>query len=328
MRRTLGGLGRSLITVGTLILLFVGYQLWGTGYFTAQEQDDLKAQLNKAFAAAATTTSSTAPATTTTKPSPNKPSPPKSAPLIAGDKIPQFNEGDPIGIIRLPWGDYAVVEGTRRSDLKKGPGHYPATVFPGQLGNAAIAGHRTTYLHPFLDLDTLHKGSEFKVDMLWGSYTYRVTEEPYAVRPSDVWVVETGPRNKTSAKKATLTLTACHPKYSARQRLIIQSELVVDKSEAPKEYVKPKPLKTTASEDASAQEAAEAAALQEGLGGDESSKGPALMWGIIVFLVGMLWWWVYRHWRHPITWFAGLIPFVPVLIGFYFYLERSLPSGY
>lgn len=320
MRRTLGGLGRSLVTTGTLILLFVAYQLWGTGYFTQQQQDDLKAQLKQQFAASATSTSTVAP-TTTTKSGPIQP--PKSSPIVTGDKIPQFNEGDPIGLIRLPWGDYAVVEGTSRNDLKKGPGHYPATVFPGQLGNAAIAGHRTTYLHPFFDLDTLHKGSEFKVDMLWGSYTYRVTEEPYAVRPSDVGVVAT--RN---VNKATLTLTACHPKYSARQRLVIQSELVIDKSEKPKAYVKPKPAKVTTSADESAERAAEAAALQEGLGGDEASKGPALMWGVLVFLVGMVWWWVYRHWRHPLTWFAGLVPFIPVLIGFYFYLERSLPSGY
>ena len=318
IRRTLGGVGRGLVTIGTLILLFVAYQLWGTGYFTAQAQNDLKqefAQLQKNLAASTTTTATT----TTSRGSPPTTLPPKSDPTVKASKIPQFADGDAIGVIQMPWGPYWLIEGTGREELKKGPAHYPATVFPGQLGNAAIAGHRTTYLHPFLDLDTMHVGTEFKVEMAWGTYTYRVTQEPYAVKPSEVGVVAT-----LDPKKATLTLTACNPKYSARQRLIVQSELVVSKSPKPERYVKPKPV--VASPKDLGEE--ENISLRSGLDGEGGGAiGPPILWGSFLFAVGMLWWWLFRHWRHPLTWLAGLIPFVPVLIGFYVYLEKALPSG-
>ncbi len=317
IRRTLGGVGRSLITIGTLILLFVAYQLWGTGYFTARAQDNLKqefAQLQRSLS----TTTTTAPVTTTSRgPTPTT-RPPKSDPTVKAEKIPQFNNGDAIGVIEMPWGPYYLVEGTGREELKKGPAHYPATVFPGQLGNAAIAGHRTTYLHPFLELDTMRVGTEFKVQMAWGTYTYRVTQDPYIVKPSEVGVVAT-----LDAKKATLTLTACHPKYSAAQRIIVQSEMVVDKSPKPVRYEKPKPMRespTPLGEE-------EDISLREGLEGGAGAIGPPVIWGSLVFLVGMLWWWVFRHWRHPLTWVAGLVPFVPVLIAFYVFLEKALPSG-
>jgi sortase A len=318
MRRTLGGVGRSLVTIGTLILLFVAYQLWGTGYFTAQAQDDLKtefAQLRKTLA----TTSTSAPTTTAAPTTPSTKPPNKSDATVSGTNIPQFETGAAVGLIHMPWGSYAVIEGTGRQELKKGPAHYPATVFPGQLGNAAIAGHRTTYLHPFLDLDTMHVGTEFKVEMPWGTYTYRVTQEPFAVKPTDVGVVAT-----LDPKKATLTLTACNPKYSARQRLVVQSELVVDKSPQPQRYVKPKPVSSSA-QDLGTEENV---SLREGLQGGGGNKGPAVIWGSLMALVGLLWWWLFRHWRHPLTWIAGLIPFVPVLIGFYVYLEQALPAGY
>ena len=68
--------------------------------------------------------------------------------------------------------------------------------------------------------------------------------------------------------------------------------------------------------------------LRAGLDGAASSKNPAIGWGVIALLVGLLWWWVYRHWRHPFTWLAGLLPFIPVLIAFYYYLEQALPAGY
>ena len=318
MRRTLGGIGRGLVTIGTLILLFVAYQLWGTGYFTAQAQNDLKhefAQLQKSLATA--TTTSAPPTTTSNGPTPST-LPPKSDPTVQANKIPQFETGDAIGVINMPWGPYYLIEGTGREELKKGPAHYPATVFPGQLGNAAIAGHRTTYLHPFYDLDTMHVGTEFKVEMAWGTYTYRVTQEPYAVKPSEVGVVAT-----LDPKKATLTLTACTPKYSAAQRLVIQSELVVAKSPKPQRYVKPKPI--AASPTALGEE--EDISLRDGLEGGAGGVVAPVIWGSFVLLVGLLWWWVFRHWRHPLTWVAGLIPFVPVLIGFYVYLEKALPAG-
>jgi sortase A len=131
-------------------------------------------------------------------------------------------EGDPVAIIELPTINVKkfVVAGVQTADLKKGPGHYPDTPFPGELGNAAIAGHRTTYGEPFRQLDELQIGDEIKVTDLFGrEFVYRVTGTQI-VGPADSWVVAT-----TDPTVATLTLTTCHPEFSAKQRLIVSAEL-------------------------------------------------------------------------------------------------------
>jgi sortase A len=333
LRRTLGGAGRTLIVVGLLILGFVAYQLWGTGLVTARDQHKLKNEFAAELAHAGAPSSSSAPSTsapsttvTTVPKSTSTSTPPTTAassPVVGSSRAPAVADGAVVGIIHLPWSSYAIVQGTTRNDLEKGPGHYPATVYPGQLGNAAIAGHRTTYLHPFYDADSLHIGSEIRIDMLWGHYTYRVTKEPYAVSPSDVDVVATH-----DPAHATLTLTTCNPKYSARQRLVVQATLVAAKSEKPKPFVKPKPpAGQQLASDGPAPDTTDAS-LKDGLSGDTASRTPTLVWGVLLLLVGALWWWGYRHWRHPFTWFGGLVPFLPVLFAFYVYLERVLPAGF
>jgi len=155
--------------------------------------------------------------------------------------------------------------------------------------------------------------------MLWGHYTYRVSREPFAVSPNDVDVVATH-----DPGHANLTLTTCNPKYSASQRLVVQAQLVVARSTKPKAYVAPvaPPERTLPAEDATT------ASLKDGLSGDQASRTPTFVWGLFVLLLGALWWWVYRHWRHPFTWFGGLVPFLPVLFVFYVYLERVLPAGF
>ena len=101
-----------------------------------------------------------------------------------------------------------MVEGVSLPDLKKGPGHYPETPLPGQEGNAAIAGHRTTYGAPFNRLDELEPGDEVTVTTVQGEFTYEVTETQI-VSPTQVDVLDDKGDNR-------LTLSACHPKYSAR----------------------------------------------------------------------------------------------------------------
>ncbi|MFZ9930701.1 MAG: class E sortase, partial [Ilumatobacteraceae bacterium] len=113
-----------------------------------------------------------------------------------------------------------VVAGVQTADLKKGPGHYPDTPMPGELGNAAIAGHRTTYGEPFRQLDELEIGDEIILtDLFTRRFVYRVTGTQI-VGPTDSWVVST-----TDPTRATLTLTTCHPEFSAKQRLIVYAEL-------------------------------------------------------------------------------------------------------
>lgn len=116
--------------------------------------------------------------------------------------------------------DVVVVEGTTASALRAGAGHYPDTPLPCEIGNVAIAGHRTTYGRPFHNMDLLKPGMQVILQTPIGECTYEVTEEPFAVSPKQVEVVANTP------DEATLTLTTCHPKGSARQRLIVKATMV------------------------------------------------------------------------------------------------------
>jgi len=130
--------------------------------------------------------------------------------------------GDPITKISIPAADLkptVVVEGTGASALRAGAGHYPNTPLPGEEGNVAIAGHRTTYGKPFANLDRLKVGDEIFLETPVGNYTYKVTKDPFPVAANDFSVIAQTPGH-------TLTLTTCHPKGSARQRLVVKAELV------------------------------------------------------------------------------------------------------
>lgn len=217
----LGRLGSSLIILGVLMFLFVGYQLWGTGIEEAQSQNRLESTFAELAATATepTTTSTVAdsiPSTVTSTVT-------STVPVTVAPREPiVVAEGDPIALIEMPTIGVKkfVVAGVQTADLKKGPGHYPNTPLPGELGNAAIAGHRTTYGEPFRHLDDLRIGDEIRVTDLFGrEFVYRVTGSQ-VVDPSDSWVVAT-----TDATRATLTLTTCHPEFSAKQRLIVSAEL-------------------------------------------------------------------------------------------------------
>ncbi|HEX3980632.1 MAG TPA: sortase, partial [Acidimicrobiales bacterium] len=134
------GVGRVVLVAGILVLLFIPYLLWGTGLITARNQAILTSQFHAAQDKAGSHPSShvQTPAHDTT------PAAPQVAPTIAD---PPLNS--PVGIIRIPKINLAmtIVEGTGEAQLQMGPGHYPTTPLPGEAGNAAIAGHRTTYLH-------------------------------------------------------------------------------------------------------------------------------------------------------------------------------------
>ncbi len=297
MRRAIAAFGRLLVTVGLLILLFVAFQLWGTGLVTARAQDDMRAEFNRSIATTTTTSTTVAAPSTTTPPATDPPPVPAAGDWIGTIKIPK------IGV------DKIFVEGTGREDLKKGPGHYPGTPLPGQVGNAAIAGHRTTYGQPFFNLDQLEAGDEIVTTSVVGNYTYAVTDK-LIVHPEDTFVVDNTP-------DAQLTLTTCNPKFSARERLVIKAKLVPAKSSIPVD------ASTRRGETPN-----HAPTLAEGLDGESKPLGPAYGWGAIVAAVGVAWWWLFRRWRHPATWLAGVVPFLVVLFGFYYFLERVLPAGY
>ena len=233
-RWVVGGIGRTLITLGLLMFAFVAYQLWGTGIQTAQAQRTLSREFEQALATtqppATTLAPSTTEAPTTDVTVPVDPATPTTtaAPVLAPAKpIPE--EDKAVARLEIPrMGlNRIVVEGATADALTKGPGHFPETPLPGQLGNAAIAGHRTTHLHPFFDIDKLQPGDQIFVTTFNGRYVYQVTGTE-VVDPSDYAdVIPT-----TDVTKATLTLVSCTPRYSATNRIVVRADLVPDLSDA------------------------------------------------------------------------------------------------
>ena len=137
----------------------------------------------------------------------------KKVEVLAGRFAERAPTGEAIGRLRIPSIDLDVVavEGTDTASLQKGPGHYPETRFPGQGGTLAIAGHRTTYLAPFRHLDQLKRGDEIEIEMPYANFAYRV-QKTRVVDDSAVGIIH-------EAGYERLVLTACHPLYSAAQRI-------------------------------------------------------------------------------------------------------------
>jgi sortase A len=329
--RVIGALGRVLVLAGVLVLLFVVYQLWGTGLQEAREQDRLEQQFEELLADSASTTTTaapdtSAPSTTTTLP------PDSEAADPANDTPVAIERGDVVARIEIPRIDVDkfVVQGTSVPDLRKGPGHYVETPMPGEPGNASIAGHRTTYGAPFSNIDELQPGDSIFVTTLAGRHEYRVMgadrSQPggdpasghFIVKPTDVYVLDNFGDNR-------LTLTACHPKYSARERIIVAAELVVpvtsDASTSTTE-----PTTTTGGSSPPTTSGAPGLDLDEGLGGDPSARTPAILWGLLFFALLAGVWQLSLRWRRWPAYGAGLIPLVVVLYIWFENVDRWMPA--
>ena len=128
--------------------------------------------------------------------------------------------GDALGKLRIPAIDVSeyVVEGTDADNLRKGPGHYPDTPLPGQRGTVAVAGHRTTYGAPFRKLNDVKRGDRIVFELPYGTFVYRV-DKTQIVDDSALWVTDKVGHDQ-------LVLTACHPLYSAAQRIVAFARLV------------------------------------------------------------------------------------------------------
>jgi sortase A len=318
VRTVIGAVGRVLITVGLLILLFVAYQLWGTGIYEARAQSDLESEFDRELSerergTTSTTTTTTTPGATTSTAPGTTTTTAATTTATAPTLPPAPAAGDPVGIIRIDkiGVDKVVVEGTTVPDLRKGPGHYTGSAMPGQVGNAAIAGHRTTYGAPFGDLDQLARGDTISVQTLTGTWQYVLTEAPFAVNPSQTEVLDPTTVPATGETLATLTLTTCEPKYQASERLIVKAQL----SDASRQPIPPSSQRTQL-------------VLDAGLSGGDESRTPVIISGLIAAAVGGLWWLLFH--RHPrwTTFVLGLIPFLIALFVFYTYLERVLPNNY
>jgi len=337
-RFVVGNIGRAFITIGLLMFAFVGYQLWGTGIKTAAAQGDLERQFDQLLQS--TGSSTTVPTSTT----PGAPAPPTtiatapSTPIALGSPVAHLH----IDRINLDW---TVVEGVRVRDLQNGPGHFPETPQPGQFGNAAIAGHRTTYGAPFGDLDQLQIGDLIEVGTLAGVYKYSVTGTQ--VVPPDAYslVIPTSDFNV-----ATLTLSTCTPKYSARQRLIIKAALVPELSAAPMRpaILGPEPGQptdpgstpttlpdegappTTVSNGVTQPptQGASEDAFRQGWFSDRAAIPQAVLWAIAMLAVVIGSWILGK--RANRLWLCFLVGTVPFLVVLYFFFEnvnRLLPGS-
>jgi sortase A len=234
-RTLVRGVGQTLITVGLVALLFVVYELWVTDLFAAREQTQLTEQIHQQWADAPTV-----------EPAPADPAQPSPAPFTPAPI--DVRVGQPFAVLHIPrlaGGDgysRVVVEGVAQTQLAQGPGHYIGTAMPGEQGNVAFAGHRVGRGSPFLDLDRLRPGDPIVVETADAWFTYRVLGDPATgsfttdpsgipgqeiVAPTQVSVIAPTPGGPTAgpAGGAYLTLTTCHPKFSARQRLIIHARL-------------------------------------------------------------------------------------------------------
>ena len=143
---------------------------------------------------------------------------------LAAREDARVGKGGALGRIRLPTlgRSYVLVEGTDTGSLRKGPGHYPGTPLPGEQGTVAVAGHRTTYLAPFRTINDLKPGAPVVLDMPYGRFTYRV-EDSRIVKPNALWVTR-------SVGYPRLVLTACHPLYSAAERIVVFARLTDEES--------------------------------------------------------------------------------------------------
>jgi LPXTG-site transpeptidase (sortase) family protein len=204
VRRLLRGTGWTFIGMGSFVLYFLVYQLVGTNAVTSRGQSELRNELQREWTAVAV-----APAADPKKVVPKRPARGRALAVMDIPKIQLDNK--------------VVVEGVGRDELRKGPGHVPSTVLPGQDGTFGVSGHRTTYGAPFYRLNELAKGDTITIVTKEAIYTYTVTGTDI-VRPTATEVLDDveGPDGKP---KATITLTTCHPRYSARQRLIVFGDL-------------------------------------------------------------------------------------------------------
>ena len=175
---------------------------------------------------APTTTTAMAPTTTTTAPIVYDPIPPGGRQNLGGDKHP-MQAHPAFGMVVIPKINlvHPIFEGIEEPVLHWGPGHWPGSAMPGKPGNSVFAGHRVTHTRPFLDIDQLSPGDQIIFHVATGTYTYEITDH-IIVGPEDVWIV-----NPTSGP--TVTIFACHPKRSAKQRYVVRGRLVASAPYSP-----------------------------------------------------------------------------------------------
>ena len=354
-------IGQTMIVLGSLTLLFVLYQLWGTGFLTERYQegleDDFEDLVELVEEVAVTPEQSET----------------ESEPDLDLAEFLWRSEGEAIAQLNIPALNLSktVVAGVGVEALRKGPGHYSHTPLPGMPGNSAIAGHRTTWGAPFGDINKLEPGDEILIQTVQGSFTYRVVEQMggrghFIISPNRLDVLD----QDFDTYPNRLTLISCHPKLTARQRIIVVAELVGDPADyypPPKQPTfslnlsfgieggdtstpiepadssseqstseqittqdDPPPVETnTSSAETTEDPITEPAAVTsfgEGLEGDKDAIAPTIAWGIAVFMLLITTFFVGNRWRKWPSYLIGFFPFIVAVAIWFFHLEKTLPS--
>ncbi len=398
-------LGQLLVWVGGLLVLFALFQLWGTGLLESRAQDQLndefaallaeaaeadgavagvaeadvpEADVAEADVAEADVTEADAPeaAAGIEEPTPAEPDvaqpetaePGPTLVPVGSDQLPA--EGQAIARVTIEsiGLNKTVVQGVQRDTLRDGPGHYPTSPMPGQIGNAAIAGHRTTHGAPFFNLDQVQPGDHIDVETLDGTFRYEVqahtgpdgqTRGFFIVDPSDVSVISDQGDNR-------LTLTACHPKYSARQRIVVNALLIGEASPEPVVIAEPAaapeplPAEEVAAQDSAAEveggvtaaetgetgqsvnETGETPAaeqvdpgqtivndedlLENSLGWQKQELDPTILWATVTLVVLHAGWVLGRVWRRRYAYVVAFPAAVVPLFICFIHLDRLLPA--
>jgi sortase A len=207
LRAAARGLGELLITLGLVLLLFVAWQLYWTDFTAGRAQAATTESVQKQWAAH-----------------------PDSAPgALVNGKVRSVPLGDAFALIRIPrFGKKyvkPVYQGTDLAILDKGVGHYTGSQMPGEIGNFAVAGHRVTYGKPFNEIATIKPGDAIVIETATTWYVYRAVRH-VIVTPNHVEVVAPVPQHPGQRPtEAWMTMTACNPEYSARERYVEFSRL-------------------------------------------------------------------------------------------------------
>jgi sortase A len=311
----LRAVGKSSCVIGALLLAFVGYQLWGTSLSEHSAQSRLRSELNAQLHHHLPISHSASTSTTSGGDGPEGDTLGSSAGDTAVAGSPAL--GAPVGFLSIPrigMSDDVIVEGVGTDQLRQGPGHYPGTPLPGQPGNVAIAGHRTTYAAPFYNLNELQAGDPITIQTVLGTFHYVVTQSN-TVSPTDSAVLDsTGP--------SELTLTTCNPRYSATQRLIVVA--LLQGSDLGGTGHPAGTTKTTkATRNPSRTELAD-----NGAGG---SVGGAVLWGLLTASVTLAVWALWRRLRSPGRWGVltlGTPAVLVVLFIFFGHVSAVLPASF
>ncbi len=212
-------LGEFLVTAGLLLLLYVAYTLFWTNVEADRQAGKIVSALRDDWARPVPTPSRT------TSPGATRTAAPTTAPPAAAVRIDKGFALMYIPRLGASWVS-PVVEGIGTAQLARGVGHYPGTAQPGQVGNFAVAGHRSTHGEPFAQLDKLRPGDRAYVQTRAAWYEY-VVDSTEIVAPTKISVLLPVPnRPGVAPTRPLMTLTTCHPRWGSTSRLIVYTHLV------------------------------------------------------------------------------------------------------